>query len=336
MAVAEKTIAEKAFRNPERELAFKSLLGAVYVLAGLGIVFAGLPWLWSQAFTDVNPFLTGALLLIVDACVAVGLVLGGRYLEKSSAPPHGFRAGAFAVCVGVFLSVWITDWIGTLLAEQDLGGFGIFVTLMVEGGLIFAGTWLMLKPGFSHWLVGLEEHGWFHASSYKPNQGVRVRRGTLLALLLVGACGIFTMISHNVLGRDLYGTGNDWELRIPFTHELSEATGETYRAIPLMYQVHITLPLVLIVLLFWFSWRVVNWPVFADFLIATEAEMNKVSWTSRKRLFQDTVVVLVTVTLLTFFLFFVDIAWIQLLRGIGVLKVDLKAEQQKQQETAKW
>ena len=32
-----------------------------------------------------------------------------------------------------------------------------------------------------------------------------------------------------------------------------------------------------------------------DFLIATEAEMNKVSWTTRKRLVKDTIVVLVTV-----------------------------------------
>ena len=41
--------------------------------------------------------------------------------------------------------------------------------------------------------------------------------------------------------------------------------------------------------------------------IATEAEINKVSWTTRKRLIQDTTVVLVTVFLFTLFLFVVDI-----------------------------
>ncbi len=32
----------------------------------------------------------------------------------------------------------------------------------------------------------------------------------------------------------------------------------------------------------WLAWRVVNVPSFADFLIATEAELNKVSWTTRR------------------------------------------------------
>ena len=67
-----------------------------------------------------------------------------------------------------------------------------------------------------------------------------------------------------------------------------------------------------------------NFPGFADFLIATEAEMNKVSWTTRKRLIQDTVVVLVTVFLLTLFLFVVDILWFKILSAprIGVIRVD--------------
>ena len=59
----------------------------------------------------------------------------------------------------------------------------------------------------------------------------------------------------------------------------------------------------------WFAWRAVNFPTFADFLIATEAELNKVSWTSRKRLVQDTIVVLVTLFLFTIFLLVVDATW---------------------------
>ena len=39
MAVAEKTIVERTPRKPERELAFTSLLGGLYVLLGLWIVF---------------------------------------------------------------------------------------------------------------------------------------------------------------------------------------------------------------------------------------------------------------------------------------------------------
>ena len=61
--------------------------------------------------------------------------------------------------------------------------------------------------------------------------------------------------------------------------------------------------------------------MFADFLIATEAEINKVSWTSRQALIRDTIVVLTTLFLLTVFLFVVDLFWSSVLssRYIGVL-----------------
>jgi preprotein translocase SecE subunit len=106
--------------------------------------------------------------------------------------------------------------------------------------------------------------------------------------------------------------------------------------VPLMYKLHLVLPIVFGLLTFWFSYRLVNVPAFADFLIATEAEMNKVSWTTRRRLLQDTIVVLVTVFLMTVFLFFVDILWIKVLSGVGVLQVDIKTQLQKQQEKSQW
>jgi len=68
----------------------------------------------------------------------------------------------------------------------------------------------------------------------------------------------------------------------------------------------------------------VNFPVFADFLIATEAELNKVSWTTRRRLVQDTMVVLTTMLLLTAFLFAMDSLWIKLLsmRWVNVIQTE--------------
>jgi preprotein translocase SecE subunit len=88
----------------------------------------------------------------------------------------------------------------------------------------------------------------------------------------------------------------------------------------------------------WISWRIVNWPVFADFLIATEAEMNKVSWTTRKRLYQDTIVVLVTVVLFTLFLFVVDILWIKILSNpvLRVLDINPLEERAKQNAPTQW
>jgi preprotein translocase SecE subunit len=97
----------------------------------------------------------------------------------------------------------------------------------------------------------------------------------------------------------------------------------SYRSLTLLPSVQFTVPLLLLAAALWLAWRIVNWPVFADFLIATEAEMNKVSWTTQRRLVQDTIVVLVTVVLMAFYLFSMDMVWKHVLswKPIGVLLV---------------
>ena len=69
----------------------------------------------------------------------------------------------------------------------------------------------------------------------------------------------------------------------------------------------------------WLIFRIIQFPPFAEFLIATEAEMNKVSWTSKDDLYRATTVVLATVVLMAVFLFVVDWLWLFILRMIGVL-----------------
>ena len=71
----------------------------------------------------------------------------------------------------------------------------------------------------------------------------------------------------------------------------------------------------------WFIWRLIQFPPFADFLIATEAEMRKVSWTSPDDLKRATVVVLATIFVMAFYLFAVDYLWSWLLKVINVLKI---------------
>jgi preprotein translocase subunit SecE len=73
-------------------------------------------------------------------------------------------------------------------------------------------------------------------------------------------------------------------------------------------------------LMAWLTFRLLEFPPFVEFLIATEAEMNKVSWTSREDLKRATTVVLVTVALMAVFLFGVDWLWSNLLQMIGVLR----------------
>ncbi|NDH06197.1 preprotein translocase subunit SecE, partial [bacterium] len=93
-----------------------------------------------------------------------------------------------------------------------------------------------------------------------------------------------------------------------------------YKSMVLLPGIQFSGPILLIILSLWVSWRVVNIPVFADFLIATEAEMNKVSWTSNKKLFHDTIVVLTTLVLMSVFLFAMDQFWRIFLTKTGVLR----------------
>jgi preprotein translocase subunit SecE len=69
----------------------------------------------------------------------------------------------------------------------------------------------------------------------------------------------------------------------------------------------------------WVGYRVVNIPQFADFLIAVEAEMNKVSWPSQDELIRASVVVIVLMAVLTVVLFAYDLVWQALLVAIGVI-----------------
>jgi preprotein translocase SecE subunit len=350
MAVAEKTITEKPSSSPEMQLAKNSLLGAIYVLVSLWVIFGGIPELWNQLFHPLvakgttyevenllNPFLSSALLLLVEIAAVAGLVYLGKVLETPN-PVHGLRAGIFMVGVFFWVICWFALWVGSSLAGAEMEKVvGIIVTLGVFVGLLYFASRIFRKPGFARWLCSVEDNGWFHATTYKPNQGMRVRRGSMLALLFLGGCGIITSVNHYSWGSERLGP-NNWQLYLPFTETLGEGGSVFVSYIPMMFKVHYTMPFVLSLLLIWVSWRVVNWPVFTDFLIATEAEMNKVSWTSRKRLIQDTVVVLVTVALLTTFLFVVDILWIKILSwdGIGVLRVDVRAEQLKSTEKTPW
>jgi len=68
----------------------------------------------------------------------------------------------------------------------------------------------------------------------------------------------------------------------------------------------------------WISFRLVNTPRFADFLIAVEVEMNKVSWPSRDELIRSSLVVIFTMLVLVVLLFTFDFLWNRLFHLIGI------------------
>lgn len=541
MAVAVKTSQDARSAKAPASAAMLSLVGVVYLLACLVIVFKLLPEAWWSAWAALNlgppTVVGGTILVLVALALGIGfLVLGARLL--GSHPPVGVRAGVFVAFLGLLAVVLLTRWASLWIEHwaYETGSpsaqTGLSITIGIGVGLLLLGLYLFTRPGLQGLIVRLEEAGWFHATPYKSNQGQKVRRGTVLGLLLIVGAGIYTMVTHNVLGRG----AADWAINLPFTGKVAlesygdtrelasakaefakgevevrwegkssfhkgevvpfakykteveqllqqqglppialddtdpaafvlavnervlgkqmeklladkyypegeekrlefkyqqthwegmgEVVGDFYRAalieqqkdkqkempkefaipaavvvvdryalrdvngdtdeaknvkikfkgdsdfeegkivsaekfaeeenrlrklqsegrdrvlptkvpltpasgkvqfasITLLPSVQYTLPLLLLAGSLWLAWRVVNMPAFADFLIATEAELNKVSWTTQKKLVQDTIVVLVTVVLMAVFLFGMDYTWKIVLswKPIGVLHI---------------
>jgi preprotein translocase subunit SecE len=121
----------------------------------------------------------------------------------------------------------------------------------------------------------------FRVGLYKRNQGRIARQATFAALAVIFSLGA-------------------WSLS-----EFYQDKGP----VP-----HYFLPLVFLLAGLWASFRIVQMPSFADFLISVEGEMNKVSWPSRGELFRASVVVMLVIFFLAGLLFVYDflLEWLRL------------------------
>lgn len=128
----------------------------------------------------------------------------------------------------------------------------------------------------------------FRTTIPKPNQGKQARLWTAVGLAILVVAGIYRLYVTQL------GDTSPWT-----RYGTSAALG---------------------LVLGWIVFRIVQYPPFVDFLIATEAEMNKVSWTSRDDLYRATTVVLTSVVIMALYLFVVDWVWSLLLQQIGVLR----------------
>jgi preprotein translocase subunit SecE len=79
-------------------------------------------------------------------------------------------------------------------------------------------------------------------------------------------------------------------------------------------------PIVVLVGGLWASFRLVQLPGFADFLISVEAEMNKVAWPTWRELVRASIVVILMIFFLAGILFAYDLVWKFLLEKILHLK----------------
>src|SRR5687768_13394411 len=126
---------------------------------------------------------------------------------------------------------------------------------------------------------------------YKKGQGYWTRMGTA-----AGALAINALFSHFI-----YSQLRAY-LHVPRTTALAIATG-------------------IFVVIAILAWRWMNKPGAVDFLIATDSEMKKVNWTTRKELIGSTKVVIFFVFLISAILFLIDVAFGFLFYFIRVLEV---------------
>jgi len=125
----------------------------------------------------------------------------------------------------------------------------------------------------------------FSLSLYKANQGRMVRQFTFFGIAVVAAFGCITLGNGPLM---------TW--------------GQSLR---------VAVPLVLWGLAAWVAFRAIHYARFADFLIAVEAELLRVTWPARQEVIQATIVVVVTMFCLGAFLFLVDLVWRALFQAIG-------------------
>jgi len=124
---------------------------------------------------------------------------------------------------------------------------------------------------------------------YKSGQGKYTRVGTFVGVMVVAVVGAYV---------------------------LSEKLG-AYAAISIYVRFGVPTAIVLglAMLMFWF----VNRARSADFLISTEGEMKKVSWSSRKEVIGSTKVVIVTTLILAGILYGVDFVLAVLFDRLGIM-----------------
>ena len=125
---------------------------------------------------------------------------------------------------------------------------------------------------------------------FKRNQGRLVRRLTLIALSSIVLLGCWTM-SKTILSQSdkIVQQGIVWSVALVGL---------------------------------WLAFRTVNYPRFANFLIAVEGEMDKVSWSDQDYLKRATGVVLGTMLLLGTVLWAYDFFWFRLFSLIHILDAE--------------
>ena len=174
----------------------------------------------------------------------------------------------------------------------------------------------------------------FSIRLYKNSQGRIVRRSTMIGIIVIIAWGALKFVQTNTgptvvqgiawLVSSLLSLFGVQILSKGELKELLEAQEVVSWLTRLPHCVDSTAALyviggVIVLLGIWLAFRIVNIPRTAEFLIAVEAEMVKVSWPNNKEVYVTTIVVVTVMMIFCVLLACYDLFWHYLFRGIGVL-----------------
>lgn len=133
----------------------------------------------------------------------------------------------------------------------------------------------------------------FRADRYKRTQGRMARQLTFAALAAIVTIGIWRLA-----------------VLVPIWFGGLGTAGADYGLL------RFVLPAVLLAIGLWACWRIVNIPSFAEFLIAVEVEMAKVSWPSADEVFRSSAVIIFLIFALSAILAGYDLFWAFVLRYV--------------------
>jgi preprotein translocase subunit SecE len=146
----------------------------------------------------------------------------------------------------------------------------------------------------------------FQIGVYKRSQGRITRQVTFATLAIAFALAAWRVYVFRATAGPWFQKALSW-VGVSITNQLG--SGFVYG-----------LSVAVLMIGLWISYRVVNIPRFADFLIAVEAEINKVSWPSRPELVRSAIVVILVIFVLSTILFGFDLVWGWLFEWLGILK----------------
>ena len=131
---------------------------------------------------------------------------------------------------------------------------------------------------------------------YKRTQGKMTRQLTCLSIWVAAA--LLAYRTYSVVG---------WA----FVEQWGIPNGGTY--------FKFGVPVLTLAAGLWLGYRIVNYAPFADFLVAVEAEMSKVSWPTQQQLIRASAVVIILILGLTVVVFVYDLVLRYVLWRLGVV-----------------